>query len=591
MPCVEQAQSSAKYIIKMTHGPTSKTVLVLDADMVSALATARALHRYGLTVDVASAVNQPLCAYSNSIHKAFRYPDPLTDDQGFVAWVVQRASETRYALVIPMTERTLVPIAQHRARFEGIKLAIASDTALEAVLDKARTLEIAHALEIPAPRSTLVDAIDALERHTAEFAYPIVVKPARSFGTHNQQRTQLSVDYAFNANELRAKTTHALRFGAVLLQEYVGGQGVGIELIADNGKIIYAFQHRRLHEVPLTGGGSSLRISEAVNPTLLEASSQLMRALAWHGVAMVEFKRDPVSGRFSLMEINGRFWGSLPLAIAAGADFPAMLYELMVDGVVQSRPPARNAVYGRSLSRDLYWTELVLRREGPASLVDFPSRKQILKDALLFLSPRHHLDVQAWRDPRPGIMDLWEIISTQFQRVSRLLADQRLARRLQKSWANGEVTNRLHEARQILFLCYGNINRSALAERCFKVRHSGIAIACISAGFHETAGRPADPAMVKVAGKLGINLGGWLSHSLNKDMMDHSDIIFVMERQHYQRIANSYPTALQRTFLLDPRGDIDDPYGKSPETYVDCAQKVSACIERIAVLLNPQGRA
>ena len=589
MPCVEQAQSSAKYIIKMTHGPTSKTVLVLDADMVSALATARALHRYGLTVDVASAVDQPLCAYSNSIHKAFRYPDPLTDDQGFVAWVVQRASETRYALVIPMTERTLVPIAQHRARFEGIKLAIASDTALEAVLDKARTLEIAHALEIPAPRSTLVDAIDALERHTAEFAYPIVVKPARSFGTHNQQRTQLSVDYAFNANELRAKTTHALRFGAVLLQEYVGGQGVGIELIADNGKIIYAFQHRRLHEVPLTGGGSSLRISEAVNPTLLEASSQLMRALAWHGVAMVEFKRDPVSGRFSLMEINGRFWGSLPLAIAAGADFPAMLYELMVDGVVQSRPPARNAVYGRSLSRDLYWTELVLRREGPASLVDFPSRKQILKDALLFLSPRHHLDVQAWRDPRPGIMDLREIISTQMKRVSRLFAERRLARRLRDHWLNGEIAARLSNTRQVLFICYGNINRSILAERYFQARVTGMPIACTSAGFHDEAGRPADPIMVDVALQRGINLSKAHSKHVNEALIAKADLIFVMENRHYQRIYADFPDALNRTFLLDARGEIDDPYGKSTEAYEKCLNEVTYSIDQLAQLITTSG--
>ena len=566
-------------------------VLVLDADLVPALAIARSLHRYGLTVDVASATDYPITGYSSATHTSFRYPDPLTDEQNFVAWLAGRVGDGRYALVIPVTERTVVPIASHRARFGATQIAIASDTALAAVLDKARTLDLAHTLGIPAPRTAAIEHIDQLDAHAAEFEFPVVIKPTRSFGARDNQRTQLSVDYAFNTNELRAKATHALRYGSVLLQEYVGGQGVGIELIADHGKIVYAFQHLRLHEVPLSGGGSSLRKSVAVDPALLAASAKLMTALAWHGVAMVEFKCDPASGTFSLMEINGRFWGSLPLAIAAGADFPAMLYELMVDGVVRPRPPARNGVYGRSLSRDLYWTELVLRREGPASLVNFPSRKQILKDALLFFSHRHHLDVQAWRDPRPGIMDIREIVSAQIKRVSRLIADRRLVRRLQKSWGNGEVSNRLREARQILFLCYGNINRSALAERCFKVRHSGMAIACISAGFHETAGRPADPAMIEVAGELGINLRDWHSHSLNKDMIDHSDIIFVMEQQHYQRIANNYPAALHRTFLLDPCGDIDDPYGKSPETYADCAQKVSICVERIAALLNPQGRA
>ena len=570
----------------MNHGSISQTVLVLDADMVSALATARSLYRYGLTVDVASAAERAIATYSNTVNRCFRYPDPLTDEPGFIEWLVRRTTETTYALVIPITERTVVPIAGHRARFNQTRLAIASDIALNAALDKARTLTLAHDLNIVAPHSVQIEYADHLAPRTAQFGFPIVVKPARSFGTQNNQRTQLSVDYAFNANELRAKTIHALRYGAVLLQEYVGGQGVGIELIADNGKIVYAFQHRRLHEVPLTGGGSSLRISEAVDPALLDASSQLMHALAWHGVAMVEFKRNPDSGRFSLMEINGRFWGSLPLAIAAGADFPAMLYELIVDGAVRSRPPARNGIYGRNLARDLYWTELALRREGPAALVNFPSRKQILKDALLLLSPRHHLDVQAWRDPRPGIMDIGEITSTQFQRVTRLLADRRLARRLQKSWGNGEVTSRLREARQILFLCYGNINRSILAERYFQAATTGTPIACTSAGFHDEAGRPADPIMIDVALQHNIDLSSTLSKQVNKALIVKADLIFVMEYKHYQRITTEFPEALDRTFLLDARGEIDDPYGKSADAYKKCLSEVTYSIDRLARLIT-----
>ena len=43
---------------------------------------------------------------------------------------------------------------------------------------------------------------------------------------------------------------------------------------------------------------------------------------------MAEFKVNPRTGGWVLIEINGRFWGSLPLTIAAGADFPRYLYEL-----------------------------------------------------------------------------------------------------------------------------------------------------------------------------------------------------------------------------------------------------------------------
>ena len=35
-----------------------------------------------------------------------------------------------------------------------------------------------------------------------------------------------------------------------------------------------------------------------------------------------EFRVDAASDHWILVEINGRFWGSLPLAVASGMDFP-----------------------------------------------------------------------------------------------------------------------------------------------------------------------------------------------------------------------------------------------------------------------------
>jgi hypothetical protein len=51
----------------------------------------------------------------------------------------------------------------------------------------------------------------------------------------------------------------------------------------------------------------------------------MLDALNWHGVAMVEFRRDDRDGEYKLMEVNPKFWGSLDLALAAGADFPGDL--------------------------------------------------------------------------------------------------------------------------------------------------------------------------------------------------------------------------------------------------------------------------
>jgi len=53
-------------------------------------------------------------------------------------------------------------------------------------------------------------------------------------------------------------------------------------------------------------------------------SRRLLESLQWRGVAMVEWKCDPRSGRPLLLEINPRFWGSLALAVRAGVDFPRL---------------------------------------------------------------------------------------------------------------------------------------------------------------------------------------------------------------------------------------------------------------------------
>ncbi len=105
------------------------------------------------------------------------------------------------------------------------------------------------------------------------------------------------------------------------------GPGVGVFLLLWEGKLRAAFAHRRLREKPPSGGVSVYRESIALDPVLLERSRRLLESFGWQGVAMVEYKIDERTGTPILMEINGRFWGSLQLAVDAGVDFPRLLIE------------------------------------------------------------------------------------------------------------------------------------------------------------------------------------------------------------------------------------------------------------------------
>ena len=120
-----------------------------------------------------------------------------------------------------------------------------------------------------------------------------------------------------------------------LIQEYIHGDGYGVEVLFNHGEPRAIFMHRRLREYPITGGASTLRES-INNEKMKNIALDLMEGLEWHGVAMVEFKLDEKDGEPKLMEVNGRFWGSLPLSIASGVDFPYLLHKMATEGDVES---------------------------------------------------------------------------------------------------------------------------------------------------------------------------------------------------------------------------------------------------------------
>lgn len=572
--------------------PESCRVLVLDADMVPALTIARSLHARGVTVDVASHLPKPLAGYSRAVGRVIPCPNPLAETQQFLEWLIQHCASERYHLVIPVTERTLVPISEHRQNLSELKIAMPAQKSLDLVLDKAKTMSLARELEVPVPGSVLIGTMDELEAKLPEIRFPVVLKPSRSIGTGESGASQLQVSYAFGQDELRAGCLHALRFGKVLLQEYFQGAGVGIELIAKEGEIVYAFQHMRLHEVPLTGGGSSLRKSQTVNPKLLEASRKLVAALQWNGVAMVEFKMDEKTGAFCLMEINGRFWGSLPLADAAGADFPSMLLDLELTGEVRPSAPYKEEIHCRLLSRDLGWYEAVLRKDADPRLVQFPTRGQLLRDLAMFFSPRHRMDVLKLGDPSPGLVDIGRILQTHSRRIGVLAQERRFLAAQKRAWRSGEVGAAVKEASSMLFLCYGNINRSALADELVRGYAEDSGIAVQSAGFHETDGRPADPVMVDVAAQANSDLSGALSETVSAADIARASVIFVMEQRHYDSVIELDPGASAKTFLLGAHAsqngwgaEIADPYGSSREAYESCYWRISAASDHLKAFM------
>jgi predicted ATP-grasp superfamily ATP-dependent carboligase len=196
----------------------------------------------------------------------------------------------------------------------------------------------------------------------------------------------------------------------VLIQRRIHGAGEGIFVARWQGRTIARFAHRRLREKPPAGGVSVYRESIAAEPALLTACDSLLDALQWSGVAMIEGKRDAATGRWYVMEINGRFWGSLQLAIDAGVDFPALLSSAVLDGALSEPPAWRAGVRLRWEWGDVDHLLLrMLRSKERLSLPpDSPGRIATLLQWCSVVPGRDKLEVLRLRDPRPFLVETLE---------------------------------------------------------------------------------------------------------------------------------------------------------------------------------------
>jgi predicted ATP-grasp superfamily ATP-dependent carboligase len=171
-----------------------------------------------------------------------------------------------------------------------------------------------------------------------------------------------------------------------------------------NGKLRAQFAHRRLSEKPVTGGVSVYRESVEIDEALRDLSCALLGRFNWRGVAMVEYKRDAATSVPYLMEVNGRFWGSLQLAIDSGVDFPALLVSCALGESETVAPEYRVGVRSR-----WWWGQVdhLVARLRPRLLAaqmlpGTPSATRALSDLVLgpFRSGDYE-EVLRWSDPRP----------------------------------------------------------------------------------------------------------------------------------------------------------------------------------------------
>jgi predicted ATP-grasp superfamily ATP-dependent carboligase len=382
-------------------------VLVTDGEQRASLAIIRSLGRSGCRVEVASVSGRSLAGASRHARADHPLPDPLTDPTTFAEGLEETVRATGTDILIPVTEPSLLAALPHRDAFDCL-LPFPDLQRFRRASDKGEVARLARDVDIAVPDQVEVPGCDADVELPGNPEASYVLKPSRSV----EGGRKLGVSYSPGGSRLR-EALAGLPDEAfpVLVQQRILGPGAGVFLLLWDGEPRAVFGHRRIREKPPSGGVSVVRESALVDSALAESATRLLRRLQWQGVAMVEFKIDGDTGTPYLMEINGRFWGSLQLAIDAGVDFPRLLVEAATGSGSHPVPSYRPGVRCRWLLGDLDQLLVRLRRSPEALNLPpgMPGRGRAIAEFLRDFLPPNRLEVLRLRDPQPFFREvrLW----------------------------------------------------------------------------------------------------------------------------------------------------------------------------------------
>lgn len=589
----------------------NRPVLLLGSEPRIVLPIARCLRAHGIAVALATSGDPGPAAHSRAITGVLRLP---AAENSFLSALCDAITAERFDMLIPTSDSTLAAVTEaYDALQQRVHLACPPPAIVDLVLDKQKTMALAQEVGISVPASYSIPSASALVHDRQRIRFPLVAKPRAK-----DKKSSFKILYFSSAEQLERTFAADPLFGTrVLFQEFFPGEGVGINLLLHQGRPLAVFQHRRLKELPNTGGVSVLAISEPVDSSLEEQALQLLERMRWEGVAMVEFRQDPASGRVVLLEVNGRYWGSIAAPLSAGIEFPYYQWQLEHGQVPQPPTSYRAGRRTRWFAGDLQRLH-DLWRPAPNRISSLPRGKELWR--FLSDSGKGNRDmVFGLGDPLPGMLELAQVLrliaAAELKRVLRKLVPAswrariafyralgwRLAWRcfrLRRLHRRGARTQRLRRllpgARCFLFVCQGNILRSPLAAALFRLRlpaHlQGIRV--ISAGAGTYAEGRSDPRAQAIAARFNISLEGHKSKWVTPAMLETADVVLVMDVLNEATLWQRFPRFREKLLLLaevDEHAkslEIEDPYDKDEEQLQACGELLSQYVDALIALLE-----
>jgi predicted ATP-grasp superfamily ATP-dependent carboligase len=368
------------------HGRARGRLLVAGDEFHASLAMVRALRAGGYLPFLAISVPGSYASRSRAVSVVIDVPPAEDDPARFVKALAEAADTLQIDAVLPGTEASLLALTQHR---EALRCPVGVPAAdvVDLATDKVRMLALAAGLGLETPQS-IVGTPAELAVQAAEFSYPAILKPLRTrLRVGDAPLAYYKAQQIATQDELRS-ALDALPEAQLVVQPYLDGGLSAIAGVAWEGRLRCAV-HQISHRIwPPAVGYSAYAETVAADAGLESRVASLLEELGWSGLFQAQFLTG-ANGRRFLIDFNPRPYGSLALAVRAGANLPALWAALVLG------EPVEDARYRPHVRYRLEHNDL--------RVVARTFRESNMPGALSALLPRPRTvhAIFSWRDPGP----------------------------------------------------------------------------------------------------------------------------------------------------------------------------------------------
>lgn len=385
---------------------TDRSFVVPGCTTPSSVACLRSLGRRGIRSIVVSSDETAPAVHSKYCDESVVVPDPHEDLCAYRDALLSLAMRPDVATIVPIRDVDVYVLAAYRSDFrDHIATPWPDLETLTRVHDRVELVDIADRIGIGIPETHLLaDGIDWALEWIVKARYAVLAEAFLEAYPPERIDAPPKTEYLPSGIEPDIDALVGRMGHVPIVQEYVPATDeYGFFALYDHGEAVATFQHRQIRGYSYAGGASSFRESVHI-PELERNGRALLDELEWHGVAMVEFLRDPETGEFKLMEVNPRFWSSLPFSVQAGADFPYYYWLLATGKRDRIDHDYDVGLAGHLVRGELLYLRSVLFEDN--DLADRPSLPGALSEIAHTTLEHPRFDYASVDDPRPFFRDL-----------------------------------------------------------------------------------------------------------------------------------------------------------------------------------------